>query len=328
MVAVVVVLAVAWSVFWFVAAAYSERLYLQVVDQGVEQGVVFDCADRRIEGYPFRIELRCGEGTSLTTPDATITLGGLTAVALIYDPWHAITELTAPAVMSEGPFDPTTVSWSLAHASASVANGGLERLSISIENPRAEPADLPPLVADLAEIHLRTDPNTAEAVDVAVRLDGVEPIANAPKADLLLVATVDGAQAFMAGNTASAVRRILTTEGVPVKLSRLSLKAGEAVVSAAGDLVVRPNGLLDGNLNVAVAGDGSSLPYLDDFVPDQADTVRKIVSTVLSFGKATEIDGEAARAFPLKISGGRVSAGLIPLGKLPPLPITLLAGAG
>ncbi|MEW5422327.1 DUF2125 domain-containing protein [Amorphus sp. 3PC139-8] len=328
MLAVVLVIAVAWSVFWFVAAAYSERLYLQIVDQGIEQDVAFDCVDRRIEGYPFRIELRCGEGTSLTTPDATIELGGLTAVALIYDPWHAITELSAPAVVSEGPFDPTTITWSLAHASVAISDGALERLSISIEQPRAEPSELPPLVADLAEIHLRSDPNSNEAVNVAVRLDGLEPIAAAPKADLMLVATVDGARSLMSGDTASAVRRLLTSEGVPIKLTRVSVKAGQAAVSAAGNLVVRPNGMLDGQLNVAVSGDGASLPYLDELAPSQADTLRNIVTTVLSFGQATQIDGEAARAFPLKISSGRVSAGIIPLGKLPPLPIGLLAVGG
>lgn len=325
---VVVAVAVLWSVFWFVAAAYAERMFLSAVDNAIAEDVAFDCADRRIAGYPFRIELWCGNETSLTLPEATITVAGVTAVALVYDPRRVIVEFAGPAEISDAPFPDTTVEWSLAHASVALDGRALGRFSLSIKEPRASALGLPPLVASLAEAHVRADPSADEAVDVAVRLDGIDPVAGEPKLDLLAVAVVKGLKPLLAGNIGGLAQLLNGGGGLPIELSQLKLQADKTQLSAAGDLLLRPDGTLDGDISVAVAADGASLPYLEALAPAQADTLSKVVNTVLSFGKATQIDGAPARAFPLTISAGRVSAGLLPLGRIPPAPLAVLFGGG
>ncbi|MDQ0317093.1 DUF2125 domain-containing protein [Amorphus orientalis] len=319
--AVVVVVAVAWSVFWFVAAAYAERMFLTVLDDASQQGVVLDCTDRTISGYPFRIELRCGEATSLTLPDATITLDGLSAVGLIYNPRHVIVGFAGPAVISDGDFPETTADWSLARASISVRGDQLGRFSLSVEDPRIATLGSEVFAARLAELHVRMDPDVSDTVDVAVRLGGVEPAVDGPPIDATLVTAIEGLAGLSGAGNATAQQVLAELGGVPIELSLFSLQAGEARLSAAGDLTVRPDGYLDGSVDVAVAADGQSLPYLDTLAAGRADNLRSLIDTILKLGRPTEIEGVQARSFPLAISAGRVSAGLFPLGRIPPVPV-------
>jgi hypothetical protein len=324
---VLVAVAVLWSVFWFIAAAYAERAFLKVVDDGIEQGFALDCVNRRIEGYPFRIVLRCGDGTSLAMPDGTVTLSSLTAVALIYNPRHVIAEFGAPAVISDAPFAETRLEWTLAHASVVLDGSEVGRVALSIEEPRVASFGLPPVSAKLAELHLRSDPRTSDSVDVALRLDGVDAMAGQPPVDVQAIAVLHHAQALIAAAQGGPMMIAALGEGVPLELSRLSLAAGDAAVSAAGDITVRPDGALDGAVNVAVTTGEGRLPYLDGVLsPKEAETLRNVLQAVLNFGKQTEIDGKPARAFPLSISAGRVSAGLFPIGRIPPIPLAQLFG--
>lgn len=324
---VLVAVAVLWSVFWFIAAAYAERTFLKVVDDGVEQGVDLDCANRRIEGYPFRIELRCGEGTSLTTADGVVTVSSLTAVALIYNPRHVIAEFGSPAVISQTAFAETRVEWSLAHASLVTDGSETGRFALSIVEPRVTSFGLPPVDAKLAELHLRNDPATPDAVDVAARLDGLNAMAGQPPVDFQAIGVLKNARTLMAAIQGGPMMIAAAGDGFPVELTRLSLSAGDAAVSAAGDVTVRTDGALDGAVTVAVTTGEGRLPYLDGILsPQEADTLRSVMQTVLNFGKQTEIDGKPARSFPLSIAAGRVSAGLFPIGRIPPVPFALLFG--
>ena len=62
--AVVVVLAAAWTGFWFYAAARAEADLAAWRESAGQAGRAQDCASQSIGGYPFRIEVRCG-GASL-----------------------------------------------------------------------------------------------------------------------------------------------------------------------------------------------------------------------------------------------------------------------
>ena len=325
---VLVAVAVVWSVFWFIAAAYAERAFLKAVDDGVRQGVALDCVNRRVEGYPFRIELHCGDGTSVTMPEGTVTLSSLMAVALIYNPRHVIAEFGSPAVITEANIPETRVEWSLARASVVLDGAMVDRFALSIREPQVASFGMTPVAAQLAELPLRTNADSADAVDAALRLDGVDAVPGQPPVDVQAIAVLHQAHAlFAAAQGGPAMLLAAMGDGVPVELSRLSLAAGDAAVSAAGDIRVRPDGALDGAVNVAVTTGEGRLPYLDGVLsPKEADTLRNILQAVLNFGQQTEIDGKPARAFPLAIAAGRVSAGLFPIGRIPPIPLAALLG--
>jgi hypothetical protein len=56
--------AVAWSVFWFFAASQAEVKADAWRAQEAKSGRVYDCARRAVAGFPFRLEVRC-DGASV-----------------------------------------------------------------------------------------------------------------------------------------------------------------------------------------------------------------------------------------------------------------------
>src|ERR1700736_1926043 len=103
--------AAAWSAFWFYAACQVDVRADAWRAQEAKSGRVYDCADRSVAGFPFRLEVRCdGASVSLvsqtaeqasTQPPLTARLGEILVVAQIYDPTLLIAEFTAPATFAE-----------------------------------------------------------------------------------------------------------------------------------------------------------------------------------------------------------------------------------
>ena len=56
----VVLLAVAWTALWFYAAGRAETEIAAWRASERQAGRLQDCASQSIDGYPFRIEVRCG----------------------------------------------------------------------------------------------------------------------------------------------------------------------------------------------------------------------------------------------------------------------------
>ena len=97
--AALVVLAAAWSGFWYFAASKAEAVISAWIEQESRAGRVYACASRTIGGYPFRIELRCSdpvmELTSLQPP-RVVKAKDLVALAQVYEPNLIIAEITGP----------------------------------------------------------------------------------------------------------------------------------------------------------------------------------------------------------------------------------------
>src|SRR6202045_2898513 len=88
-----VIAAVAWSVFWFYAASEVDAKADAWRAQEAKSGRVYDCARRTVAGFPFRLEVRCdGASVSLVSqtagaqPPLTAKLGEILVVAQVYDP--------------------------------------------------------------------------------------------------------------------------------------------------------------------------------------------------------------------------------------------------
>src|SRR6202043_3544793 len=121
--------AAAWSAFWFYAASQVEISADAWRAQEAKSGRVYDCANRSVGGYPFRLEVRCdGASVSLVSqtaeqaathaPPITAKLGEILVVAQVYDPSLLIAEFTAPATISDRGQQPSVVvNWSKARSS-------------------------------------------------------------------------------------------------------------------------------------------------------------------------------------------------------------------
>ena len=86
--ALVVLLAVAWTGFWFYAAARAKAEMAAWREREWQAGRFQDCASQSIGGYPFRIEVSCGAATFEVkgTPTLELKLPRVLAAVQIYDP--------------------------------------------------------------------------------------------------------------------------------------------------------------------------------------------------------------------------------------------------
>src|SRR5881394_4238679 len=64
------ILAAAWSGFWFYAASQAEVAADAWRAQEAKSGRIYDCAKRSIAGFPFRFEVRC-DGVSVSLSSQT-----------------------------------------------------------------------------------------------------------------------------------------------------------------------------------------------------------------------------------------------------------------
>jgi len=371
--------AAAWSAFWFFAASQAEVKAIAWRAQEAKSGRIYDCAKQTVAGFPFRLELRCNHaGVSLISQTAgqgaserpvTAKLGEILLVAQVYDPGLLIAEFTAPATIfdSRGASS-MLVNWSKARSSvvglpaipqrASVVfdDASIDRVNSSVQVPlaRAKHIELHGRLAEgstpdhpLIETVLRLEagsvqelhPLLAQPFDAEVRatLSGLKDLAPKPWPDRF---------------------RELQAAGGHVEIVQSRIRQGDLIAVAAGTLGLSPQGRLDGELQMTIAGIEKVIPalgiekMLDEGVPQATlDRVAPGVKTqdvnnllgaldraIPGLGKAVKqnanvgvaaginalgteavLEGKKARAFPLRFVDGTVYLGPLKVGQVPPL---------
>src|SRR5712664_1425293 len=136
------VAAAAWSGFWFYAASEVGVRADAWAAQEAKSGRVYDCGNRSVAGFPFRLEVRCDDAsvslvsqTAGSQPPFTAKLGEILVVAQIYDPKLLIAEFKAPATISERGQPSMTVNWSKARSSVVGLPAVPQRASIVFDDP-------------------------------------------------------------------------------------------------------------------------------------------------------------------------------------------------
>src|SRR4051812_18830629 len=186
----VLVLAAAWSGFWFYAASQVDQTVDAWRAREAASGRIYDCASRSVSGFPFRLEIRCSgasvaliaqsAGQAATQPPVTAKLGEILVVAQVWDPKRVIAEFTAPAVLSERGQQPSMViNWSKARASVVGLPGTPERASIEFDAPGldriAASVQAPLARARHVELHGRFAENSTPErpiVETALQMSG------------------------------------------------------------------------------------------------------------------------------------------------------------
>jgi len=323
---VIVLVIAGWTAAW----AYGRSVLADQLDRQIagmaERGLQISCADRTIAGFPFRYEVGCRDMRSLDRAGSEASLGGLNAVALVYKPWHVIFEAKSPASM-EIPLTGVSgdVSWDVARASMTFANGSLGELDAVVARPEAavENAFSAGLFsADKAEVHLREVPDQAGALEGFVSVNALK-LKSFPElqetVDLRGQVQVTGGEALLAGaDLVSLVR--MNDDELPVKLVLLEAGLGESRVGASGDLLVNGDGTLSGTLDVTLGNANALLQSLKPLFPPENQTFALMENVVKGLEPAaTEIDGVPSIKLPVVIDRGTVRAGFLPLGRIPPL---------
>ena len=351
-------LVVAWSAFWYYAAHRAEADIAAWRAREAQAARLHTCAREAIGGYPFRIEVRCGDpALELRALDPPLALAAKDAVlaAQVYDPRLVIGEVSGPLTVG-APGQPATLTatWTLAQASLRGAPSSPERASLVFDKPllarldRGMPAPL--AAAEHLELHARmAGAADSSAVEIALRLKGATATlhpALAQPTDGEIAVVVTGLKEF-----APARLRAFQAAGGRLDIQRARLTQGAIVVAGAGTLALSASGRLDGQVRLTVVGldrlvallgvDQAVAQYLaqksggltvdrlasglDRLMPGLGGAVRggsgaRIAAAGITLlGEPAELDGQRAVALPLRFVDGAVYLGPILVGHAAPL---------
>ncbi len=369
-------IAAGWSGFWFYAAAQIDTQFEGWRAREAKAGRIYECAKRSVGGFPFRMEVRCENPvvtltsqTSQQVADARLTarLKEILVVAQIYDPTKIIAEFTGPTMVAAGGTEPQfSANWTLGQASVAGLPIAPQRISIAFDNPTldrlngAVPAPL--LRASHLELHTRLlegslsdNPVVETAFQLtAASLQGLHPILAEPF-DADIRAQLRGLKDFSPKPWPQRFREIQAANG-RVDFTQSRVQQGDVIAVAAGSLAITPDGYLDGELTMTVAGmekivpmlgidkafaDNSAQPgnggagvnvqgvnkligALDRFIPGLGDAARKnanagVMAGINMLGKPSTLEGRSALAFPLRFVNGAVLIGPLRVAQTPPL---------
>jgi hypothetical protein len=371
--------AAAWSAFWFYSASRVDMIADAWRAREAQSGRIYDCAKRSVAGYPFRLEVRCnGPRVSLVSQTAaqggaqapiTAKLGQILIVAQVYDPKLLIAEFTGPATISD-PNDSSSMvlNWRTARSSIVGLPGIPQRVALVFDDPaldRVKGSLQTPLVrAKHIELHGRIadgSPSDHPVIETALEVTGgsiqeVHPLLAQPF-DAEVQAKLTGLKDFTAKPWPQRFREIQAAGG-HAEIVQSRIQQGDLVAVATGTLGLTPEGRLDGELQMTVAGIEKVIPalglekMLDDGVPQATlDRVAPGIKTqdvsnllgaldraipglgkavkqnasvaatagINALGKEAVLEGKKARAFPLRFVDGAVFLGPVKVAQIPPL---------
>lgn len=329
---IVVVLAAAWTVFWFHAASVARATLAGWQAREEQSGRSFRCGSQSFGGYPFRIEMRCTNAAAdlqKASPPLQIRVGNFLAVAQVYQPTLLIVEFGAPLTVTQ-PGSSVTVAgeWTLAQASLRGLPTSPERVSAAIDNLRLSRPDAAGAVlfgVRHVELHARLDPASRPdhpVVDLAARIEqGTAPSAGPPfdqPLDVEIAAVLEGLPDLEPKPAAQLLRELQQKGGVLQVVNAHVARAG-MLATGTGTLGLSPQGRLDGAIDVTISGLDSNL--LEGLVPSLKGGNASLLGAGLLalLGKPTELEGRPAVVMPLRFTDGAVALGPVPLGRIGPL---------
>lgn len=160
--AAVLLLAVLWTVYWFVAAGVAKARFAEERARLAEQGVTLVCAGEDWGGYPFHFEFACSSPVLRSGNRLELTSAELLLTALAYAPWQVVGLLDGPSALIAQGGVTTPVIHGTAIAAVTFDRDWKPRLSAEI------PSLSIPGQGDAADVMLHTRPSAAGSTDIAV----------------------------------------------------------------------------------------------------------------------------------------------------------------
>ena len=258
-------LAVAWSGAWlFIRGRATEAIDAWLAAEAAA-GRHWDCPDRSVAGFPFRLEVTCPT-LSLRSPDLTASVGRVAAVAQVYQPRHVIIQAQGPFRLSDPRGATVEATWRALDASIRFTQEGLQRASLVTDGPSIRATGLSPgeitLAGARAEAHLRPDParyQTEGAFDASLRAAALkaplmdEFLGGAEPADIGLEVTATQLRQGGGRPLPDELHRWRQAGG-RLEVAQFSLLKGPRRVEARGELQLDDAHRLAGRLEAQAAG--------------------------------------------------------------------------
>ena len=279
--ALLLVAAIAWSAFWFYAASQVDVEADAWRAREAKSGRVYDCGDRSVAGYPFRLEIRCSDpSVALISQIAgqgaapiTAKLGEILVVAQVYDPKRVIAEFKGPARISDPSAQASFISsWRTGRSSVYGLPLVPQRASIVFDDPAIDRLDgamqVPLAEAKHVELHGRIaegSPKDSPVIESVLQISqgsikGLHPLLADPF-DADIRAMLSGLRDLSPKPWPARFREIQAAGG-HVEILQSRIRQGDLIAVAAGTLGFSPSGRLEGELQMTVTGIEKVIPAL------------------------------------------------------------------
>jgi hypothetical protein len=325
-----------WSTAWFLIRDRTRHGIDDWIAGEAAAGRQWTCPNRTVGGFPFRIEVAC-DSLTLQRPDLSLSLGPVSAVAQVYQPRHLIAYLDGPLRISAGAVE-AEGTWRGLQASLHLTSAGLQRASVVAEAPAFRLTGVQAgnfeLSTEHLESYLRPNPNRVaeRAYDWSLQaaklaLPGLDALVGGTEpADLgldLIATQVVGVPARSAAEELERWRQA----GGRLEVPRLTLAKGPRRLEGKGqfglDEAHRPQGRAD----LAAAGLGG---LLGPFTGNRGGATAALLGALTGRRAdpaptppaAEQGTGSGLKPLPpLRIEGGRVQIGALPIPGLRVAPL-------
>lgn len=320
--AIALILIIAWSVGWFWLRGQAEGRMDAQVEQLRNSGYEISWKERRIGGYPFRLNVDLTEARIREPSGWGLAAPRLEAQAPVYSLGNWIAAAPEGLTFTRPIGGPVEMKGRLIRASL----GDLSQIppSFSFEGrdvtfapgPGAQP--FPLSAAALVELHLRAMPEDEGVVRFRVdqgkaRLSGLfARIAGEKPVSMIFEGVMSEASSFRGRDWASAVRA-WTDAGGQMSVRQGGVTAGEALIGAqSGTLTVGTDGRLRGTLDASLQQAPRALEVMGDtgvIAPETAEAASIVA-------QARQVGGDLARA-TLTFQAGQTTLGPVAVGPAP-----------
>jgi hypothetical protein len=325
LIGVVVVLALLWLGYWFAASTAAERAIASF--NGVRHnGERVECSEPTLSGFPLRLDFRCAEGTySGPLESVTAALGGVAVSAPLYWPGSIEATLDSPLVLNAPARGiALSTSWSEGTATASAGLSGLQSAGAAFTSLSADNAGTVPglpvksLAADAASASISPAGGGAYAILASTRAMKLT------RTDDSALPNIDADVGITALNVGSGLGtdplRTLVNwlrAGGSIKIDRLRLAAGGAILRANGTLSVSAEGLLSGSVVLRFINLAAFADLADQIKPGSRDHAAQAIAAITALSVPVQTEDGAARQTTVSIADGLVWVGIIPVGAAP-----------
>jgi hypothetical protein len=346
-----------WSWFWHFAADKAQAAVEGWRAREAKAGRIYTCGEQHLGGFPFRFEVSCDKASAVfqsNQPPVEVKTGSVLVAAQVYQPNLLISEFVGPLTIADlGQAPKIVANWKLGQSSVRGTPKAPERVSVVFDEPVVDLVSgdrhTNLLHAKHIEIHGRIAEGSAAdnpVIELAFTLERASAPAFNPATvqpvDVDIVAVVRGLGDFAPKPWHERFRE-LRRKGGRIEIRQARVKQGDTLAVGSGSLSIGPNGQLDGQLSVTVAGLEPFLiaigatqsvqkspnmdkvaGMLDRLSPGLGDVARQQAGANLSLGinmlgQQTLLEGRQAVTLPLILKDGVAYLGPIPLGPTPAL---------
>lgn len=346
-----------WTWFWQYAADKAQAAVEGWRAREARAGRVYSCGSQSIGGFPFRFEVNCDKVSALfrtNQPPVEVKTSSVLVAVQVYQPNLLISEINGPLTIADiGQAPKIIANWKLGQSSVRGTPKSPERVSLVFDEPVINlvsgDQQITLLRAKRVEAHGRIAAGSAAenpVIEIVLRLDHASAPAFNPATVQPVDAEITGVLRGLGDFSPKPWRerfRELQKKGGRIDITRARISQGDTLAIGSGSLSIDPNGQLDGQLSVTVAGLEPFLiaigaaqavqkspnmdkvaGMLDRLAPGLGDVAREQAGANLSLGinmlgQPASLEGRHAVTLPLRFKQGTAYLGPIPLGSTPAL---------